>query len=56
MINKLSIEQAIEKVGNSGRYQYFVVAIYIFMFFVTYFPYCGSPYLFLDPVFICADG
>lgn len=26
------------------------------MFFVTYFPYCGGPYLFLDPVFICNDN
>lgn len=26
------------------------------MIFVTYFPYCGGPFLFLDPVFLCKNG
>ena len=55
MLNKLNIDQAIEKVGGQGRYQITIFIVYIFMFFITYFVFCGAPYLYLEPTYLCHD-
>lgn len=50
---KLSIDESLELVGSSGKYQKISFIFLTLQFFISTFLFVGGPYLFLDPTFIC---